>query len=391
TYAVAGATLGFGFLWTALVTFPMMTAAQYICAKVGLVTGTGIAGVLRRHYGKWLLYPVILGLVIANTINAGTDIGAIAAAINLLIPIPAVVWIVPIALTLVAFQIFGSYRLIASIFKWLTLALLAYIGAAFFAKLDWGQVLRGTLIPNFSFDGKFLATLVAVLGTTISPYLYFWQASEEVEEEMSMGRKRLWQRKGATEKELEYAAADTTIGMFFSNAVMYFIILATAATLFKSGKTEIQSATDAAQALRPFAGDAASLLLAMGLIGSGLLAVPVLTGSAAYAVAEVRGWNAGLDQKPKRAKQFYAVIAGSTLVGMLINFVGINPIEALFWTAVINGVLAPPLLVVIMLISNNAKIMGNRVNGLGVNLVGWATTVTMIVAAIGLILTLGQA
>ena len=390
TYAIAGATLGFGVLWTALFTFPMMTAVQYICAKVGLVTGRDIAGVLRRHYGKWLLYPVILGLVVANTINAGADIGAIAAAINLLIPIPPVVLIVPIALLIVSFQILGSYRLIVNIFKWLTLALLAYIGSAFFAKPDWAQVFRGTFIPTFNLDAKTLATLVALLGTTISPYLFFWQASEEVEEEISTGRKRLWQRKGATTMELEYAAADTTVGMFFSNLVMYFIILATAATLFQSGKTDIHSATDAAEALRPLAGDAASFLLAIGLIGSGLLAVPILTGSAAYAFAEIGEWKAGLNEKPNRAKQFYATITGSTLVGMLINFVGINPIDALYWTAVINGLIAPPLLIVVMLISNNKEIMGRRVNGLGVNLLGWITTLTMLAASIGLIVTWGK-
>ncbi len=272
----------------------------------------------------------------------------------------------------------------------MTLALLAYIGSAFFAKPDWAQVLRGTFIPTFSLDAKTLATLVALLGTTISPYLFFWQASEEVEEEISTGRKRLWQRKGATTMELEYAAADTAVGMFFSNLVMYFIILATAATLFQSGKTDIHSATDAADALRPLAGDAASFLLAIGLIGSGLLAVPILTGSAAYAFAEIGEWKAGLNEKPNRAKQFYATIAGSTLVGMLINFVGINPIDALYWTAVINGLIAPPLLIVIMLISNNKEIMGRRVNGLGVNLLGWITTLTMLAASIGLIVTWGQ-
>lgn len=390
TYAVAGASLGFATLWTALFTFPLMAAVQLICAKVGMVTGMGLAAVLRRHYSRSLLYVAVLGLVIANTINAGADIGAIAAAINLLIPVPIAAMIVPIALIILAVQIWGSYRLIAKIFTWLTLALFAYIGSAFFAKPNWAGVLKGTLIPTISFNAQFLSTLVAILGTTISPYLFFWQANQEVEEEISMGRRTLAQRKGATDAEMKYAAWDVNIGMLFSNVVMYFIILATAATLFKAGKTNIQSATDAAQALRPLAGEGAYFLLAVGLIGAGFLAVPILTGSSAYAVAEAFGGKYGFDKKPQRAKLFYGVIAASTLVGMLINFLGINPISALFWTAVINGFLAPPLLVVIMLIANNRKVMGDRVNGRWVNLLGWATTVIMFAAAIGLILTWGQ-
>lgn len=390
TYAVAGASLGFATLWTALFTFPLMAAVQLICAKVGMVTGMGLAAVLRRHYSRSLLYVAVLGLVIANTINAGADIGAIAAAINLLIPVPIAAMIVPIALIILAVQIWGSYRLIAKIFTWLTLALFAYIGSAFFAKPNWAEVLKGTLIPTISFNAQFLSTLVAILGTTISPYLFFWQANQEVEEEISMGRRTLAQRKGATDAEMKYAAWDVNIGMLFSNVVMYFIILATAATLFKAGKTNIQSATDAAQALRPLAGEGAYFLLAVGLIGAGFLAVPILTGSSAYAVAEAFGGKYGFDKKPQRAKLFYGVIAASTLVGMLINFLGINPISALFWTAVINGFLAPPLLVVIMLIANNRKVMGDRVNGRWVNLLGWATTVIMFAAAIGLILTWGQ-
>ncbi len=390
TYAVAGASLGFATLWTALFTFPLMAAVQLICAKVGMVTGMGLAAVLRRHYSRSLLYVAVLGLVIANTINAGADIGAIAAAINLLIPVPIAAMIVPIALIILAVQIWGSYRLIAKIFKWLAFALFAYIGSAFFAKPNWAGVLKGTLIPTISFNAQFLSTLVAILGTTISPYLFFWQANQEVEEEISMGRRTLAQRKGATDAEMKYAAWDVNIGMLFSNVVMYFIILATAATLFKAGKTNIQSATDAAQALRPLAGEGAYFLLAVGLIGAGFLAVPILTGSSAYAVAEAFGGKYGFDKKPQRAKLFYGVIAASTLVGMLINFLGINPISALFWTAVINGFLAPPLLVVIMLIANNRKVMGDRVNGRWVNLLGWATTVIMFAAAIGLIVTWGQ-
>ena len=299
--------------------------------------------------------------------------------------------IVPIALAILALQVWGSYRLIAKVFKWLTLALFAYIGSAFFARPNLGEVLRGTFIPTFRLDATFLTTLVAILGTTISPYLFFWQASEEVEEEISLGRTRLWQRRGATDAELRYAAIDVNTGMLLSNAVMYFIILATAATLFKAGRIDITSATDAAQALRPIAGDAAEILLALGLIGAGFLAVPILTGAGAYALAEAFGWEYGLDKNPGRAKQFYLVIAASTLVGMLLNFLGVNPIDALFWTAVINGFLAPPLLVLIMLVANNARIMGERVNGRWLNALGWATTAAMFAAALALVLTWGKA
>lgn len=387
TYAVAGASLGFTILWTALVTFPLMASVQYICAKVGMVSGQGLAGVLRRHYARPLLYAAVLGLVIANTINVGADIGAIAAAINLLIPVPIMAMIVPVSLIILVLQIWGSYRLIARIFKWLTLVLFAYIGASFFARPGLLEVIKGTFILSLQFNKTFLTTLVAILGTTISPYLFFWQASQEVEEEVSMGRTRLWERRGASDSELKYAATDVNTGMAFSNVVMYFIILATAATLFKAGKTDISSATDAAQALRPLAGNAASLLLAVGLIGAGFLAVPILSGSAAYAVSEAFGWNYGLEEQPARAKQFYAIIAVSTVVGMLINFVGINPIDALFWTAVINGFLAPPLMVLIMLVSNNRTIMGERVNNRAVNVLGWLATAAMLLAAIGLVLT----
>jgi NRAMP (natural resistance-associated macrophage protein)-like metal ion transporter len=389
TYAVAGATLGFTILWTALVTFPLMAAMQFICAKVGMVTGQGLAGVLRMHYPRWLLYPAVLGLVVANTINVGADIGAIASAINLLVPIPPIWLIVPVSLAILILQFMGSYQLIAKIFKWLTLALFAYIGSALFARPDPVEVLRGTFIPTFSLDATFLTTLVAILGTTISPYLFFWQSNQVVEEEIALGHKRLWQRRGASDADLKYAAWDVNTGMLFSNVVMYFIILATAATLFKAGKT-VSSATDAAEALRPLAGDASAILLALGLIGAGFLAVPILSGSAAYGVAEAFGWKYGLYRRPDRAREFYAVIAVATLVGMLINFVGINPIDALVWTAVINGFIAPPLMVLIMLISNNRSVMGHRTNSTPINILGWIATGLMFVAAIALVVTWGQ-
>jgi NRAMP (natural resistance-associated macrophage protein)-like metal ion transporter len=390
TYSVAGASLGYGTLWTALLTFPMMAAIQYICAKVGMVTGQGLAGVLRRHYPRWVLFPAVSVLVIANTINAGVDIGAIAAGVNLLIPIHQKWLILPIGIALLGLQVWGSYRLIANTFKWLCMALLAYIGSAFLALPDWADVARGTFLPAIEFNTAYPITLVAILGTTISPYLFFWQASQEVEEEKALGRRKLWQRQGATDRELRFAWWDVAVGMFSSNAVMYFIILATAATLHRTGQTEITDAAQAAEALRPLAGSGATVLMALGLIGTGLLAVPILTMSGAYAVCEAFNWRHGLDERPRRARQFYAVMAASTLVGMVMNFAGVNLISALFWTAVLNGFLAPPLLVVLMLIAGNRAIMGSRVNGLTLSVLGWSTTALMVAAAAGLVLTWGQ-
>ena len=355
--------------------------------KIGLVSGRGIAGVLRKHYPSHLLYPVVAALLIANVINAGADLLAIAAGINLLVPIPINAMIGPLALLILAVQIWGSYRFIERTFKWLTLSLFAYIGAALLARPSWSDALRGTFLPTIRLDSAFLAMLVAILGTTISPYLFFWQASQEVEEEISRGRKKLWQRRGATDGELAYAARDVTIGMLLSNVIMYFIILATAATLHQAGKTEIATATDAAEALRPIAGSAATVLMALGLIGTGLLTVPILTGSAAYAVCEMFGWRCSLEATPAQAKEFYIVLGVATFGAFLINFIGISPMAALFWTAVINGFLAPPVLLVIMLIAGNRSIMGDRTNGLAMNLLGWATVALMFAAAIGLVAT----
>jgi NRAMP (natural resistance-associated macrophage protein)-like metal ion transporter len=390
TYAMAGASLGYATLWTAPVTFPLMAAIQFISAKIGLVSGRGIAEVIRLHYSRFALYLVVLSLLIANTINAAADIGGIAAGINLLLPIPIVSLVLPIGLSILALQVWGSYRLIARTFKWLTLALFGYIGSALMARPNWEEALKGTFIPTLSLDSHFLAMLVAILGTTISPYLFFWQANQEVEEEIARGRIRLWQRQGSTDAELKYAACDVNLGMFLSNIVMYFIILASASTLHRAGQEEIETAADAAKALRPLAGEAAYLLLALGLVGAGILAVPILTGSAAYAVAEMFGWKTGLDRKPGKAKEFYLVIGASTVAALVVNFLGINPVKALFWTAVINGFLAPPLLVIIMLLANNQAVMGNRVNGLLLNVLGWTTAALMFLAAGTLVLTWGS-
>jgi NRAMP (natural resistance-associated macrophage protein)-like metal ion transporter len=391
TYTTAGAALGFATLWTAIVTLPMMAAVQFICAKIGMVSGMGLSGVLRKHYPRWVVMGAVGLLLVANTINAGADLGAIAAAINLLAPpIPAWALVAPIAILIVAVQILGSYHLIARIFKWLTLTLFAYIAAAFLARPNWSEVLRATFIPAIRFDNQYLMMLVAIFGTTITPYLFFWQASQEVEEELKMGRDTLEEREGATDRELKIAEIDVDAGMIFASIVFYFVVLASAATLHASGKTNIQTATEAAEALRPLSHGAATILFALGLIGSGFLAVPVLTGSSAYAMCDAFGWKSGLNEKFRGARRFYIVIAVSTLVGMVITFIKIPPVTALFWTAVINGVLAPPLIVLIMLVSNSRKIMKDRTNGPLTNILGWGTAVVMTAAAIAMFVTWGN-
>ena len=385
TYTMAGASLGLATLWTAPLTFPLMFGVQFICAKVGMVSGMGLASVLRRHYSRKVLFTAVGGLLIANTLNAGADIGAIAAAINLFLPIPVAVLVIPVTALILLLQIWGSYRLIVNTFKWLSLALFAYIGAAVLAHPNWSAVLKATLVPPLRFDRDYLLTLVAILGTTISPYLFFWQASQEVEEEVSMGRYLLWQRQGATAEELREAFWDTGVGMLFCNLVFYFVIISAAATLHRAGITQIETAAQAAQALEPLAGKAAKVLFAIGLVGAGLLAVPVLTSASGFAVAEALGWRHGLDEKPERAPGFYAIIVASTLAGLACNYLGLSPLRALFATAVINGLLAPPLLVLLMLVSNNQKVMGEHVNGPFLNLVGWTAALVMSAAALGLL------
>ncbi len=385
TYAQAGAAFGLTTLWTALFTLPLMCVVQFMSAKIGMVTGDGLARVLRQHYPSWVLYSVVFALAAANTINAGVDLGAIAAALHLLVPVPPTALVVPATVLILVVQVFGSYRLIAKTFKWLTLALFAYVVAAFLAKPHWHDVLVATIRPTIHVDRAFLSILVAILGTTITPYLFFWQADQEVEEEMAMGRRSRQARRGATSAELHDARWDVVAGMVLSNAVMYFIILATASTLAPAGIKKIETATQAAQALRPFAGPAAEWLWAIALIGAGTLAVPILTGSTAFAIAETFGWKRSLDRPPSTAKPFYAVIIGGTLVGMLINFAGINAIDALVWTAVINGFLAPPLLLILMLVANNRTVLGDAVNGRFENAVGWAATIAMFAAAIALV------
>jgi NRAMP (natural resistance-associated macrophage protein)-like metal ion transporter len=384
TYAVAGASLGFAALWTAPLTFPMMAAVVYLCGKLGMVSGLGLAAVLRRYYPRWVLYPAVGAFVIANTLNAAADLGAIGAGLALLLPLPALPLVVGAALVTLLLQLFGSYETIERYLRWLTLALLGYVLASILAQPDWREVVRGTLVPTLRLDRTYVSTLVAIVGTTISPYLFFWQAGQQVEEEVLLGRRLLRQRKGATSTELKYLGWDVNGGMFFSNLVMYFIILGTAATLHQAGRTDVQSAADAAAALRPLAGDAAGVLFALGFIGVGFLGVPVMTTGVAYALTETLNWPRGLHRSPRRAGRFYVLIAVATVVGTALNFLGINPIQALVGVAILNGLLMPPLLVLILLATNNRAVMGERTNGRALNTVGWLTTLAGLLAALGL-------
>jgi NRAMP (natural resistance-associated macrophage protein)-like metal ion transporter len=388
TYAAAGASMGYAALWTAPLTLPLMAAVQYVCAKLGLVSGQGLAGLLRERTPRPVLFASVGALFVANTLNAGADIGAIADALHLLAPMPAWLTMPLIAIGIVLLQMFGSYALISRTFKWLTLTLFGYIASALLAHPHGAEVLRGTFLPTVRADREHLALLVAVLGTTISPYLFFWQASLEVEEEIVVGRVTLQQRRGATKGELAAAAVDVDFGMFFSTVIMYFSILATAATLHRAGHTHVGSAAEAAAALEPLAGGAARALLAVGLVGAGLLAVPVLTGSTAYAVAEVFGWKHSLSAPPREALPFYGVIAVSTVLGLVLDYTGVRPFDALVGSSIVNGLLAPPLLVLVMLLSNDPKVVGRNPNRRITNVLGWLTVVLMSIAAIALLVSL---
>jgi NRAMP (natural resistance-associated macrophage protein)-like metal ion transporter len=390
TYSVAGAAYGYGFLWTAIITFPLMAAIQLICARIGLVTGRGLAGAVGRHYPRPLLLSACLILLVANVFNVAADLGGMAEAAAMLTGLPALPFILVFGVGITAVTVYTSYGTFARSLKWLTAVLFAYIAAAVLARPNWFAVLRATVVPAFQWNERAVGTLVAILGTTISPYLFFWQASQEVEEEKGRGKRTLAQRRGATVHDLADARLDVNTGMFFSNVVMYFIILATAATLYRTGLHDIQTAKQAAEALRPLAGDAAYLLFGLGLIGTGLLAVPVLAGSASFAVAEIFNWRAGLDLKPRPAWRFYLVLAGAIVCGMVLDVFNTNPIRILFLSAVLNGLLAPPLMLLVMLVGNNRKIMGEDVNGFWLNLLGWLATAVMAAAAIAFFATVGR-
>ena len=384
TYSSAGASFGFGMLWTALLTLPLMSAVQFMCARIGIVSRRGLASVLRRHYSVRLLWFACALLLVANVINVAADLAGMAEAIELLTGLPSLWLITPLTALVLAFLVFGSYRVIVRIFKWLTLVLFAYVGAGLLAHPDWRAVIRATLLPRISFDRDYLMTLVAVLGTTISPYLFFWQAAHDVEEEKSL-EKEVGRAPESVLQKLRRARTDVLVGMSISNLIAYFVILTAGATLHAAGQRDIQTAEQAAQALRPIAGNLAEELFCLGLVGAGFLGVPILAGSAAYAVAEASAWRRGIDKRPRIARKFYAVIAFAMIGGMVIDYAGVNAIRMLFWAAVVNGVLAPPLIAIILHVSNNRSVMGEHTNGRVLNALGIATTVVMTAAAIALL------
>ena len=378
-------------MWLMLFSYPLMIAIQEICARIGRVTGVGIAGNMRKHYPAPLLYGIVSLLCLANIFNLGADIGAMGAAGQLLLGGPLFPYVLLFSVVSLLLQMYVRYTKYVRYLKWLTLALFAYVLTAFVAHVDWGRALRATVLPSLSFNTRYLTTLIAVLGTTISPYLFFWQASEEAEDVRDNRKERPlkwapWQAR----QQFDRIRVDTVVGMAFSNVVALFIILTTAATLHAAGIVDVQTSAQAAKALEPLAGRFAFVLFAVGIIGTGLLAVPVLAGSAAYGVAEAFRWRASLERRPREAKRFYGVLAAATIIGLGLNFMGLNPIRALFWSAVINGVVSTPLMVVTMLMSANRKVMGQFTLPRGLRVVGWIATLVMLAASIGLFATLGR-
>jgi NRAMP (natural resistance-associated macrophage protein)-like metal ion transporter len=387
TYATAGAQFGTQILWIAPVVLPMMFTVVYLSSKLGQVSGRGLFRVIRDFYPRWLLWAVLLGVMIGNTIEAAADLGGMAAAIGIFIPLSIPSIVVLVAFALLALQFFGSYATIRSIFRWLGLALLAYVAAALLARPDPSDVLTGTLLPSVRFDRDFLSIVVAIIGTSLSAYIYTWESNQQVEEKIEDGKTRLSQRIGTSNAELARSRRDVLIGMLFSNAVMYFIIMSTGATLHTHSQTNIETAAQAAEALRPLAGAGASLLFTVGIIGVGFLAVPVMTAGAAYDVAQAFGWRASLHARPGEAPRFYWAIAGLTAVAVALNFLGFNPMRALVWSGIVQGLSTPPLLLLMMLMTNNRKIMGDKVNSPWMNALGWITTATLFSASAGLVMT----
>jgi NRAMP (natural resistance-associated macrophage protein)-like metal ion transporter len=384
TYSVAGAQLGTRLLWTALITWPLMAAVQMMCARIGKVTGRGLAGNLKQRFPKSLLLVAVIALLIANTINIAADLAGMADAASMLSGINSRWFVVAFALLISWATIRLRYHQIANVLKWLVLALAAYPITAFVVGANWGQVLRDTLIPSMPHSRNEWEMLVAILGTTISPYLFFWQTSEEVEEEKAAGQSTLALRRGATTEELDLRNIDVGVGAFFSNAVMFFIILTTAVTLNRHGITNIETSRQAAEALRPFAGNFAATLFTLGIVGVGFLAIPTLAGSAAYAFAETLNWQQGLNRKLRQARWFYALILVATAAGVGLDFIGINPVKALYWTAVINGLLAPFLLVAILIVAADKKLMQGQPS----SRLGWVvvaiTTIAMFTAGVAM-------
>lgn len=390
TYSQTGAQFGYQFLWLSAWTFPLMAMVQEMCARIGLVTGRGLAHNIRVHFSKRVLNICTVLLFAANTFNIGANLGAMAKAVQLLNPaLNFAFLVVGFAIISLLLQIFTPYVRYARYLKWLALILLTYILSAILAHPDWSDIARNAVIPNFSFTKEHIFILCAILGTTISPYLFFWQTSQEVEEQILLGKTTVHQRRGYTDpKDIKSMRIDVWSGMFLSNIVMFFIIAACGGVLFTNGITEITSAAQAAEALRPFAGDATYFLFAIGIIGTGLLAIPVLAGSSSYALAESFNWKEGLYRNLQQAYAFYGVIIISMLVGLAINFIGIDPIKALIYAAVANGLIAPVILLMIVLISSNKKVMGHWRNKPAVTFIGWATFALMTVAGVAAIAVL---
>jgi Mn2+/Fe2+ NRAMP family transporter len=387
TYASAGAQFGLGFLWIAPVLLPMMFVVVYVSSKIGRAYGKGLFAAIRDRYSRWLLYPLMLGALSGNVIEAAADLGGIGASVNLLVPIPIPVIVLIAAAAIVAVQLLGSYGLIQRTFKWLSLTLFAYVGAAVLAKPQLGEVLRGTFIPQVRFDAGFLSMVVACIGTSLSAYIYTWQSNQEVEEQIAEGKYDWRQRRGASRRDLERTRVDVALGMLFSNAILYFIILSTGATLHAHGDGQIDSAAQAAAALEPVAGAGAKWLFAAGVIGVGFLAVPVMTTGAAYDLVQTIGKNGSLHFKLSEAQLFYGVIVGVSAVALLLNFLGFNPMRALVWSGIVQGFSVPPLLLMMMQITGDHRMMGDHANGRITKVLGWTTTAGTFAATICLIVT----
>ncbi len=392
TYSQVGAQFGFALLWTMLFSFPLMAAIQEICARLGRITGMGVAANLRKCYPKTVVRSLVLLLCVANIFNLGADVAAMAAAIQLLLGGNLLLWATLFGAACLLLQIYVPYSIYVRYLKWLTWALFAYVLTAFVARVPWTQALRSTLVPSVSVDPEYLMALIAVLGTTISPYLFFWQTSQEVEDvRLNKHESPLRRKPSQAWGQFRRIAFDTRVGMALSNTVAFFIILTTAATLHASNAgLRIQTAADAAKALRPFAGRFAELLFALGIIGTGMLAIPVLAGSAAYAVSELFGWRASLESKPRQARKFYYVLSAATILGVCLNFAGMNPIRALFLSAVVNGVVAVPMMFLLMLMSQKPAIVGKFVLPRYLRVVGWIATGVMLVASLGFLWTTVQ-
>jgi Mn2+/Fe2+ NRAMP family transporter len=385
TYSQVGAQFGFGMLWTMLFSFPLMVCVQSICARIGRVTGEGISGNLRHHFSGSVLFPIVALLLLANTINIAADLGAMGSALQLLIGGPAILYTVLFAALSLALQVFVPYSRYVHILKWLSMALLAYVAAAFSLTIPWREVALRTVMPNLSMRSDYVTAVVAIFGTTISPYLFFWQASQEVEDqEAAPGEEPLLTAPQQAQAQFSRIGIDTYIGMGMSNVVAFFIILTTAVTLHTHGVKNIATAAQAATALRPIAGKFAFSLFSLGIIGTGMLAVPVLAGSAAYGVAEAMRWKFGMERTLPEATKFYAVVAAAVVIGLIMNFVGVDPVRALFWTAVINGVVAVPLIIVIMIMASRRTVMGQFIVPRFLKWGGWVTAAFMTASAVAM-------